>query len=175
MPLNGKFLYNGNERVEALLELKKDIKIINYFGIEFTENIKIIYNNKIDTANFFTVNELFSLNLNSYKSLIRYILEVDNDILIEEILVNPSQIFCGDIEKLETLKYLTVFFIVILENIEKILNGKTIDNNKLEYINSIYNILLDDSKNMELLGIQELIENYKEMEKIKWKIIGSKD
>ena len=100
--------------------------------------------------------------------------------IIAKIEEKKNNIFYGSTEKINLLGKLTKFFILALDCIEhSIGEGNLLDEEVDNLIKSFDDLMESESQDLtELSSLKKMsfiIEKYKKLEKIRWRIIGSKD
>jgi len=172
LPIFGYFKLTTEERVNLISVLKKDLQITTYFP-EYTLNQFEEVLKEKDGCHFYrNPRELFSLSFAGYKSLLCLLLNSNEDLLISELKNNKNNIFSGTELKIEQLSLLTCFFISALSCIDNLINHNGISDVDIERLTKFFDELIAGANAYKLMNI---INKYGELERKRWKIIGSKD
>lgn len=172
LPIYGYFKLTTEERVNLIPILKKDQRVTKYFSEHILNQFENVSKDKDNCLFSYSPKELFSLCFTGYKSLLCLLLNSNEDTLISEIENKKNDIFWGTELKIKQLSLLTSFFTTTLDCIHNLNNGNKVSNIEIERVTSFFDELIAGSNAYKLMNI---INKYGELERSRWKIIGSKD
>lgn len=180
LPLIGEFKLSTEERVRLL-----DDKIIRertslYFSEESLNHFKSILKDKKNCDYSYSIDKLFTITIDGYKSILCMLLDCTEAEIIAKIEVKKNNIFYGSTEKVNLLGKLTRFFILALNCMEHSIGEEDLLDEEIDNLIISFNDLMESgSQDLTELGSLDkmsfIIEKYKKLEKIRWRIIGSKD
>lgn len=172
LPLYGKFVSTSEKRVFEIGKLKNDVKIKRHFSNDVMENFGKIYSQKRQGKFSNTPKELFLVTYKAYKELLCLILDCNESVLTTRLAEKKDEIFWGDQAKKDMLADLANFFISALECLNKMIIDEGVSLTDLKRVEIGFDRLLATEN---AFRFAEIMEHYTKMEKLRWKIIGSKD
>ena len=172
LPLFGYFKLTAGERVKSVYDLKKNPRIRTYFSEHILDQFEHVYNDKKSCVFSYSPTELFSLSLIGYKSLLCLLLNSNAELLISDLENKKNDIFSGTELKIKQLSLLTSFFLSALDCIYNLIHGKEVLDADINRVTEFFDKLIAGRNAFKLVSI---LDKYSELERSRWRIIGSKD
>ena len=172
LPIFGIFELTNQERVNQVLKLKNNKTVLKFFSENLLEQFEKVLIQKNEAIFNYKPHELFLLAFNGYKCLISLLIKNNNSDLLENVENNKHELFDGTDCKIKQLSQLTCFFIASLNCIESLIKNNSICDLDIEKSNSYLDTLIAGKNSYRLMC---MINEYGNLEKTRWKIIGSKD
>lgn len=172
LPEFGIFEVSLKKRVSALNQIKRDERLTNYFDNFIIAQFGIVEKEKSSCEFIHTPEELFSITYQGYKSMLRFMINCSDEKWMEKLNEQKTNVFAGEEGKIDLLIKLTNFFVYSLECIQKYIQDNKLILSDVEKLVDCFEILLDGENEYMVWAV---LNTYKELEKSKWKIIGSKD
>lgn len=171
LPFFDIFESKVQDRIMKFQSIQSNEELNKYFSKEIIDNFFIIFKKKEEKDFDVNVKKLFLLVYRAYKALLCFILKCNEKDLFLEIENKGKTIFSGGDEKISMLIKLTNFFLGALDCLEQLSDKSTIEDSKVNVCRNNYNELINCKNSFELMNI---IDSYEDMERNRWKIIGSK-
>ncbi|MBI9015147.1 MAG: hypothetical protein JEZ08_23140 [Clostridiales bacterium] len=180
LPLVGGFKLSTEERVDLIDDETISEEISLYFSEDTLKQFKKVLNDKNSCDYSYSPSNLFSINYDGYKSMLCMLLVCSEEMLIVKIEENKNSVFHGSSEKVDQLIQLTKFFVFALDCIKRLIDGVDILDEEIIRLISSFDDLMecrsdDLSEGKNSFKLSTILNKYKELEKKRWRIIGSKD
>ncbi len=180
LPLVGEFKLTTEERVDLIDAETISEEISLYFPEDILKQYKKVLNDKSSCDYSYNTKNLLSITFSGYKSILCMLLGCSEELLSVKIEEKKDYIFYGPSEKINLLAQLTTFFVLILEDVIRLIDGVDILDKEINSLMSSFDELMecrsdDLSELSNSSKLSTIIAKYKELEKTRWRVIGSKD
>lgn len=180
LPYVGEFKLSNEERVELLDDLTIRERILLYFSQNIISQFKLILEDKTNCRFSYAIDELFIIVFEGYMSMLSMLLDCAEDEIVSKIDENKNTVFYGSKEKVNLLAQLSKFFVLALNCVKQSMLEDDIHDEIINSLIKSFDVLME-CKNQSLFGLSNLdklskiVGQYEELEKVRWRIIGSKD
>ena len=172
LPLFGHFLLTTEERVAAIDTLRTDERILNYFSDDILDAFKTTLIQKTQCTYHDSAEKLLCITIRAYRSTLCLLLGASNSSLLAALDHCGETLFSGPLWKRKQLALLTSFFVGALEGLQQLIHSGEVSDSTMHDIRSCFDNMIGGKNAYDYFNI---ISHYTELEKYRWRIIGSKD